>query len=242
MEKKTVGERFHQETSLTWRGAIADAFRPKPPKPPAYKRYADAKRIALPSPTQEGMSVERAIEKRRSVRTYSSQPLTLAQLGHLLVAAQGITGRLHGEPLRTVPSAGALYPFEIYVVANNVDGLEQGIYHYAVREHALELLKSADFRDAITRAALGQDMLGEAVVSFVLAAVVDRTRQKYGERGFRYIYMEAGHISQNIYLQAVSLGLGSVGVGAFLDGEVSKLVGLDGETEVPIYLHAVGTL
>ena len=242
MEKKTIGQRFHQKTALTWRGVIGDVLGRKPPRPPAYKSYAKARRIVLPSPAHEGASVEAALRKRRSVRNYSSDPLTLTQLAQLLFAAQGTTGRMYGEPLRTAPSAGALYPFEIYVVANNVEALDRGIYHYAVREHQLELVREGDFRGAITEAALQQEMLGEADVSFVLAAVVDRTRYKYGERGFRYVYMEAGHISQNIYLQAVSLGLGSVGVGAFLDHEVSKLIGLDGEAEVPIYLHAVGTL
>ncbi len=242
MENRTIGERFHQETTLTWRGALGDVFRRKPPKPPAYKSYARAKRIALPSPGHEGLSVERALRERRSVRNYSSEPMTLDQLAQLLFAAQGVTGHMYGEPLRTAPSAGALYPFEIYVVANNVEALDKGIYHYAVREHQLELVKAGDFRGDITGAALQQEMLGDADVAFVLAAVIDRTRHKYGERGFRYVYMEAGHISQNIYLQAVSLGLGSVGVGAFLDHEVSELIGLDGENEVPIYLHAVGTL
>ncbi len=242
MEKETIGERFHQETALTWRGVIADVFGRKPPKPPAYKRYPKAKRIVLPSPDHDGSSVEAALRQRRSVRNYSSEPMPLAQLAQLLFAAQGITGQMYGEPLRTALSAGALYPFEIYVVANNVEALDRGIYHYAVREHQLELLKAGDFRGDITEAALQQDMLGQAQVSFVLAAVVDRTRHKYGERGFRYIYMEAGHISQNVYLQAVSLGLGSVGVGAFLDHAVSELIGVDGKTEVPVYLHAVGTL
>lgn len=242
MEKGTIGERFHQETSLTWRRAIGDVFSRKPARPPPYKSYAKAKRIALPGPEHEGMSVEAAIRERRSVRNYSGEPMSLSQLAQLLFAAQGITGRMYGEPLRTAPSAGALYPFEIYVIANNIEGLGGGIYHYAVREHQLELVRAGDFSSDITEAALQQEMLGQADVSFVLAAVVDRTRHKYGERGFRYIYMEAGHISQNIYLQAVSLGLGSVGVGAFLDHEVSKLIGLDGEEEIPVYLHAVGTL
>lgn len=241
MEEATIGERFHKETSLTWRGAIGDVLRRKPPKPPAYKRYPNTERTTLPAPGYEGLSVEAAMRQRRSVRDYSGEPMAISQLAQLLFAAQGVSGRMYGQPLRTAPSAGALYPFEIYVVANNVQGLAKGIYHYMVREHQLELVRAGDFRGEITEAGLQQGMLGEADVSFVLAAVIDRTRHKYGERGFRYIYMEAGHISQSICLQAVSLGLGSVAVGAFLDQAVSRLVGLDGEKEVPIYLHAVGT-
>lgn len=242
MEKRTIGERFHQATALAWRGASGDLGGRKPAKPPAYKHYENAETIALPRPEGDGLSVEAAIARRRSARSYSGEPMALTELARLLFAGQGITGRLYDQTLRTAPSAGALYPFEIYVVVNNVAGLDRGIYHYAVREHRLELVKAGDYRREITQAALQQDMLGEAAASFVLAAVVNRTRYKYGERGWRYVYMEAGHISQNIYLQAVSLGLGSVAVGAFLDEEVSTLIGVDGEQEVPIYLHAVGTL
>jgi SagB-type dehydrogenase family enzyme len=148
---------------------------------------------------------------------------------------------MYGQSLRAAPSAGALYPFEIYVMAHNIEGLDPGIYHYAVRDHQLELVAMGDFRSRITGAALQQDMLGEANAAFVLAAVFDRARHKYGERGFRYVYMEAGHISQNIYLQAISLNLGSVGVGAFVDAAVNKLIGADGNREAAIYLHAVGT-
>ncbi len=117
-----------------------------------------------------------------------------------------------------------------------------GIYHYSVLDHALELIKPGDFRNQIISAGLKQEMLGDGVVTFVLSAIFDRVRHKYGERGFRYVYIEAGHISQNISLQAVSLGLGSVTVGAFLDENVNKLIGVDGLKEAVIYLHAVGRL
>jgi len=240
-EPATVGERFHRETALSWRGVFAELFRSKPPRPAQYKAYPAAKRLTLPEPHHKGLSVETAIKKRRSVRKYAPEQLSLPQLSQLLYAAQGITGAMYGQPVRAAPSAGALYPFEIYVLAHNIEGLDAGIYHYAVRGHQLELLKTGDYRNRITSAALQQDMLGEADAAFVLAAVFDRTRHKYGERGFRYVYMEAGHISQNIYLQAVSLGLGSVAVGAFRDAEVNELIGADGSMEAAIYLHAVGT-
>lgn len=241
-KESSIGERFHHETSLTWLGVIGDLFRGRPKKPSQYKNYPDSKAIILPKPEYRGISLESAIEKRRSVRNYSSKPVTLLKLSQLLFSAQGITGKLYDQPLRTAPSAGALYPFEIYVIANNVEGLPQGIYHYAVLNHSLELVKLGDFRKEITDAGLKQEMLGDANVTFVLSAIFDRIRHKYGERGFRYVYVEAGHISQNIYLQAVSLGLGSVSVGAFLDEEVNQLIGVDGQNEAVIYLHAVGTL
>ncbi|MCH7732003.1 MAG: SagB/ThcOx family dehydrogenase [Candidatus Marinimicrobia bacterium] len=238
----SIGERFHQETSLTWRGVIGNLFLTKPKKPPQYKTYPGAKLVKLPKPKYQGITVEEAIEKRRSVRNYSTRPISLLELSQLLFAAQGVTGRMYGEPLRSTPSAGALYPIEIYVVVNNVQGLSQGIYHYAIRNHELELIKSGDFSAKITDAGLEQEMLGEADVTFILSAIFDRIRHKYGERGFRYVYMEAGHISQNIYLQAVSLGLGSVSVGAFIDEKVNQLISIDGYKEAAIYLHAVGTL
>ncbi len=237
-----IGAHFHRETSLTWLGVIGDLFQSRPKKPPQYKNYPDSEVTKLPKPTYRGMIIEEAIEKRRSVRNYSDKPLSLPQLSQLLFSAQGLTGKLYDQPLRTAPSAGALYPFEIYVVANNVEGLPCGIYHYAVLNHSLELVKLGNFGKEITDAGLKQEMLGDADVTFILSAIFDRVRHKYGERGFRYVYMEVGHISQNIYLQAVSLGLGSVCVGAFLDDEVNQLISVDGQNEAVIYLHAVGTL
>ena len=241
-EKFSIGERFHHETSLTWRSVLEDLFRTRPEKPPQYKTYPQAKVIKLPTPKYRGMTLEETIEKRRSLRNYSPKAISILQVSQLLFAAQGVTGKMYGQPLRSAPSAGALYPFEIYLVVNNVHSLSKGIYHYAVLDHELELVRAGDFSSQITNAGLKQEMLGEADVTFVLSAIFDRVRHKYGERGFRYVYIEAGHISQNIYLQAVSLGLGAVSVGAFLDERVNKLIGIDGYKEAVIYLHAVGTL
>ncbi len=238
----SIGQLFHQQTSLTWQGVLGDMFSSKPSKPPQYKTYKGSKKMGLPKPNYQGLTVEQAIERRRSVRNYSKEPISMAQLSQLLFAAQGVTEKLFGQALRSAPSAGALYPFEIYIVVNSVEDLPQGIYHYSVLDHTLELLKEGDFRSKITLAGLDQDMLGKSGVTFVFSAVFDRTRYKYGERGFRYVYIEAGHISQNISLEAVSLGLGSVCVGAFLDEKVNKLIDIDGQDEAVIYLHAVGCL
>ena len=241
-KKLSIGERFHYETSLTWRGVLGDMFRDRPKKPPQYKTYPGSKKVQLPKGEYRGMVLEDAIMERRSIRNYSTEAISMAQLSQLLFAAQGVTGKMYGQPLRSAPSAGALYPFEIYLVVNNVQDLAQGIYHYSVLDHALELIKTGDFRDQITDAGLKQEMLGTAGATFVLSAIFDRIRHKYGERGLRYVYMEAGHISQNIYLQAVSLGLGSVSVGAFLDERVNRLIDVDGRKEAAVYLHAVGRL
>jgi SagB-type dehydrogenase family enzyme len=241
-EDRSIGERFHHETSLTWLGALGDAFRGKPEEPPQYKTYPGAEIIELPEPVYRGLVLEEAIAGRRSVRNYSTNAMTSLQLSQLLFAAQGITGKTYDQYLRTAPSAGATYPFEIYVVVHNVENLPQGIYHYAVLEHGLALVRSGDFRDEITGAGLDQEMLGDADVVLVMSAIFNRTRHTYLERGFRYVYIEAGHISQNLYLEAVSLGLGSVAVGAFLDEKINELIGVDGHNEAAVYLQAVGTL
>ncbi len=237
---KPIGERYHEATKITWQGVLADMFVPRPPAPPPFKEFRGPK-IHLPPADYEGLSLEEALRRRRSIRHYSPRPMTLKELAQLLFAAQGATDRYDERYLRTAPSAGALYPFEVYVVVHTVAGLDPGLYHYDLRDHSLTLLELGDLRDVILRAGLEQDMLAQADVVFVLAAVVDRVRHKYGERGWRYIYMEAGHISQNIYLQATSLGLGSAVAGAFLDDEVNKIIGADGKHEVSVYLHAVGT-
>lgn len=238
-KKLSIGVQFHYETSLTWRSAVKKVFRRAfEKKVNPYKVYPNAEVVKLPKAIYQGITVENALAKRRSKRSYSSKPLSLTQLSQLLFAAQGLTSNSR----RTAPSAAAKYPIETYLVVNNVEDLAQGIYHYSVQTHALEQIKTGDFSSEIISAGLEQEMLGEANVTFVLSAIFDRVCQKFGERGFRYSYMEAGHISQNISLQAVSLGLGSVCVGAFLDKDVNKLIGLNGFEEAVIYLHAVGTL
>ncbi len=158
----------------------------------------------------------------------------------MLYAAQGITERRGA--LRAAPSAGALFPIEVYPVVHNVQDLEAGIYHYSVPGHTLEMLRPGDFRLAIMQAGIWQDFLGQANVCFVLSAIFQRTRWKYQERTYRYILMEAGHIGQNLYLAATSMGLGCCAVGAFLDRELNDLLGLDGESEASLYILAVGRL
>lgn len=239
--ESSMGERFHKETILTPLSVIKSIFRFTSPPPPL-KKYKTGKEIKLPKPDLRGLYLEEAIKKRRSIRHYKNEPLQLKEVSQLLFAAQGVTGRAGGQPLRSAPSAGALYPFEIYLIVNDVEGLQKGIYHYSPIEHSIEMIRSGDYRGEITRACLDQEMVGEAGVVFVLTAIFERTTWKYGERGYRYVYMEAGHISQNIYLQATSLGLGSVVIGAFYDKKVDKLLGIDGERECTIYIHAVGKI
>ncbi len=215
---------------------VQTAFKPGP-----FKEHKGEKML-LPKPDFKGLTFEEALIKRRSHRDYSEKPLSPLELSQLLFAAQGITGKSGGTLLRAAPSAGALYPFEIYLASANVEGIRKGLYHYSVRDHGLVLVREGDFRRELTRACLGQGMVHNAAVNLILVAVPERTRARYGDRGLRYIYMEAGHISQNIYLQATSLGLGTVVVGAFLDDELHNLLALDAKREAVIAVQPVGKL
>jgi len=199
-----------------------------------------AQKIKLPEPKFKGLVFEEALRKRRSVRGYSKEVLTLDEISQLLFSAQGVTTTYYGHKLRTAPSAGALYPFEVYLLVNRVEGVKSGIYHYLADEHSLELVKEGDFRDKIKNAALGQEPVAQAGAVFILTAVFERTTRKYGERGYRYIHIEAGHIGQNILLEATSLGLGSVPIGAFSDEQVDKMIGIDTKKQSTVYLIPVG--
>ena len=193
--------------------------------------------IMLPEPRTTGeISIEEVILHRRSVRSYTKEAITLNDLSQLLWAAQGITSE---EGFRTAPSAGALYPLEVYVVAGNVDGLSSGVYRYRAEGHTLQRIHDGDLRKNLSECALKQTQITGAAVDIVFAAVFKRTTAKYGERGVRYVYIEAGHAAQNVYLQAEALGLGVCAVGAFYEQEVSELLALS-DDESPIYILTVG--
>ena len=209
--------------------------------PGAMHQFDDVPVIKLPRVTDRaGPSLWTTLGTRRSRRNYTQDPLKVEHLSQLLWAAQGVTAESQGLPLRTAPSAGGLYPIETYVVVNRVHGLDPGIYHYFPKDHDLELLRKGDYSNAIAHAAMDQKMAARATVVFLWTAVVQRARWKYGQRAYRYIYMDAGHIGQNVMLAAEGLGLGCCAIGAFYDDEVAALVGADGEGEVAVYLATVG--
>ena len=192
--------------------------------------------IALPDPIDEGgLSVEAALQKRRSIRDFARSPIALQNLAQLLWAAQGVTPR---EGFRTAPSAGALYPLELYVVAGDVSSLAPGVYRYRPDQHRLLPVVSGDRRQELAAAALHQTWIADAPVVVVVTAVFGRTKTKYGGRGTRYVHIEAGHAAENLCLQAVSLGLGTTVVGAFSDDGVTRLLGL--AEERPLLLIPVG--
>lgn len=185
--------------------------------------------LKLPEPalTNE-LSLEQLLSQRRSIREYPDAALSLAEIGQLLWAAQGIT---HAEGLRAAPSAGALYPLELYVVAGRVDGLAPGVYHYEPGRHQLVKTGDGDVREALARAALSQSCVSDAPAVIVFTADYARTTGKYGHRGRRYVDMEVGHAAENVFLQAGALGLATVPVGAFEDEEVGGMLGLPGELQ-----------
>lgn len=196
--------------------------------------------VELPVPETKGlMSVEEAIWRRRSIRSFTGEPLRISEVSQLLWAAQGITD--YERKLRAAPSAGATYPLEVYLVVSNngVVGLAEGLYHYDPFTHRLEYTLKGDLRFDLTEAAYKQSCVMEASISIVLVAVYERTTSKYGERGIRYVQMEAGHVGQNLYLQATALGLGMVTVGAFNDDEVQEILQLSKEQK-PLYIIPVG--
>jgi len=223
-----LGERRRKMRSLslfmTAIGVIFLSFQGRP--------LTEAKISSLPQPSLKGdVSVEEALARRRSIRSFSEEKLTTEEISQLLWAAQGITQR--GTGFSTAPSAGALYPLEVYLVT------EDGLFHYMSQGHRLERLEDSDLRNELAGAALGQRAVREAAVDFVVTAVYSRTTRKYGPRGERYVHIEVGHLGQNIHLQAVALGLGSLSVGAFSDEQVRRVLSLPKE-EVPLYIIPVG--
>ncbi len=188
--------------------------------------------VSLPRPQRAGgMSLAEALARRRSVREFSGRQLSWEQVGQLLWAAQGISS---ADGLRTAPSAGALYPLELYVAT------EAGLHHYQPSSHKLQGRLRTDVRPGLSRAALGQSAIAEAPAIFVIAAEYGRTARKYGAaRSSRYVQLETGHAAQNLLLEAVALGLGGVPIGAFQDEEVRRIMQLP-RSQDPVYLLAIG--
>jgi SagB-type dehydrogenase family enzyme len=191
-------------------------------------------------PTCKGLTVEQAIVNRRSHRDFSGQAMLLAELSHLLLYSSGIIDQRHGS--RAAPSAGATYPIEVYALVNNVEGLAKGIYHYLIPSHELELTREGDLSHDLSHAALGEKMIRYANVVLVLSAVFQRIQQRYRERAQRYIFFEAGHIAQNAYLVATSMGLGACAIGAFYDDKVNRLLEFNTKDASALYLVAVGKI
>ena len=235
-----VGAEFQDKTCYTRQNLGRDRLNWEE-KPPTFKRYETVRRIHLKHPLVEGgMTLWDALQVRRSRREFEDTPLSLEVLSQLIWATQGVTGVAEDTLFRTAPSAGGLFPIETYLVVNKVISLETGLYHLFLPEWELEFLFAGNLGVPLARAALNQGMLSQAAVDFVWTAVVPRSVWKYEQRAYRYIYLDAGHICQNLYLACESLELGCCAVGAFFDGEVNKILGVDGKNEMAVYLAAVG--
>lgn len=198
----------------------------------------DVRKVLLPQPLLKGrVSVEEAIYSRISRRNYKDEGLTLAQAGQLLWAAGGRGAAGAAGESRAAPSAGATYPLELYLAAGKLEEAGAGLFYYDFKEHSLIKMGQEDLRLKLSRASLGQEMIKQAPVSLIIAAHYERTTRRYGKRGYRYVYMEAGSVSENIYLQAETAGLATVAVGAFDDRAVKKILAVEGD---PLLLMPVG--
>ncbi|MBN2244757.1 MAG: SagB/ThcOx family dehydrogenase [Candidatus Aminicenantes bacterium] len=236
-----VGDLFQQKTKYV-RGSLSTGPLLWHLKPETYKFYQNAPKIALdPISNLDGLPLWQVIKERKSLRNFSKNPISKTALSRLLWATQGITRRTSGFEFRTAPSAGALYPVETYVIIHSVEAIPSGVYHYSVISHELELIKKGDFREEITHAALDQDMAYTANLVFVWTAIFERSKWKYKQRAYRYVYLDAGHIAQNLALAAVGLNLGSCQIAAFYDEEANELLGLDGINESVLYMTVVGS-
>ncbi len=202
----------------------------------------DGKRVELSKPEcTGGTPLYHAIASRRSIRNFSQEALAESTVSQILWASQGITRRRGNRSFRASPSAGALYPIDTWLSIKNVDGIEPGLYGYLPEEHALMQRKSGDFSNPLCDAALSQGMVKDVPVVFIWSAAFSRCTGKYGDRGYRYVHLDAGHIAHAVALACSGMGLGTCQIGAFYDDEVNAILGLDGEKEAVVYMTAVGT-
>jgi SagB-type dehydrogenase family enzyme len=210
-------------------------------QPDLYKSYPKNPKIELSKPKDiKTETFHIAILNRKSTRDFLKKPLLKEQLAYLIWASTGLQRKERGFQYRTAPSAGALYPIETYLIINNVENIKQGVYHYNIESHCLEELKKGDFRSAITKAALNQSMCYHAAAVFIWTAIFNRSKCKYGQRAYRYIYLDAGHIAENLALGATSINLGTCQIAALYDDEVNQIINVDGTSESTIYLSVVG--
>jgi SagB-type dehydrogenase family enzyme len=236
-----IGDQFQQKTKYTTASIRAHTI-DWHAQPPLYKDFTDTELIDLPTPKPRQVpSLHQCLQNRKSIRSFKCNPLSLNDLSYLLWASTGISHSQAGYDFRTAPSAGALYPIETYVVANNIETLPKGLYHYSIKTHQLHFIdKKPDIGPKLAISALGQAMCAHAPAVFIWSAIFQRSKFKYHQRAYRYIYLDVGHIAQNLALAAVSLELGSCQIGAFLDDQANELLQIDGQSESVIYMSTVG--
>jgi SagB-type dehydrogenase family enzyme len=240
-KRKGIGDRYQQETKYT-RETIGGFDFGLLERAEPFKEYPDAEKIIqLPSSLPKNKSeFWEIVSRRRSERSFKDSSLSYDELALLLFATQGVTAKAGEYLFRTTPSAGALYPIETYLMTNRVESLPKGIYHLNIVKNCLELIREEDLSRELASAALGQSMILQSVVTFIWTAIAGRSKWKYKERAYRYIYLDAGHIGQNLYLATAALELGCCTIGAFFDDEVNKILGIDGFKETAVYMGVVG--
>lgn len=240
--KNNIGDLFQQQTKHD-RNKIQSTPLDWANQPETYKSYLDAKKIELPSAEiHGGPGLWQTIMERRSQRDFSGKPISKIQLSQLLWASQGITRQSQGFDFRAAPSAGALYPIETYLLLDKVTDIESGVYHYNVQQHYLEQLKTGNFGPQIAQAALGQNIYAVANIVFIWTAIFQRSKWKYKQRAFRYIYLDAGHIAHAVALASTGMDLGSCQIAAFFDDEINDIICVDGKGESVVYMTAVGNV
>ncbi len=237
---ETVGDDFQTKTKYLRNKSLGGNL-DWANKPEIYKDYHSNKTIQLSNQFQDAtISFAQVLKKRKSIRTFSTKPLSKDDLAFLLWTSTGIQRTEHGYDFRTSPSAGALYPIETYIATNNVEDIEKGLYHYNIKKHLLEEIELGYFGNKLAHASLDQQMCSDASAVFIWTAIFRRSKWKYSQRAYRYIYLDAGHIAQNLALAATSIAVGSCECGAFFDDELNSIVGIDGTSESTICLSVVG--
>lgn len=240
-----TGQEFMEKTKYQYLGE-SDQNKGLPQPPLAWSPKAGEQVFALPSMAQirESPDLTAAIDQRKSWRKYTAEPLSLAELSYLLWSTQGVK-KVTNRPatVRTVPSAGARHPLETFLLINNVEGLQPGLYRYAALQHQLVKVKFAPALTAnVVKACGGQPFVGTSAVTFIWVADVYRSVWRYQERAYRYIHLDAGHVCQNLYLAAAAVGCGCCAIGAFDDDMINSILGLDGVEQFVIYVAALGKI
>jgi SagB-type dehydrogenase family enzyme len=238
--RSNAGDDFQKETKYV-RNAMPGRSLNWEAKPDVYKIYPGSKTIQLTNETPKiSFTLTEAFKNRISNRTFSSEPLRKADLGYLLWASTGIQRTEQGYDFRTAPSAGALYPIETYLIVNNVKEIEPGAYHYNIKDHTLEQINEGKLGSKMAHAVLNQNMCITAAAIFIWTAIFERSKWKYDQRAYRYVYLDSGHIAENLALATLNVKAGSCHIGAFYDDEVNSIINVDGTKESTIYLTVVG--
>lgn len=236
----TISEKFHEKTKIRkFTDSLDESEWPKSWKTIYYKGYSRLKEIQLPKPGYLKMEFSNVLLNRRSERSFSKKPLLVKQLSDLLFNSAGLKRIIddHNGVQRLYPSAGARYPLEIYIITLNTP-LPQRIYHYYVKNHSLEELYPYKKREILS--CINQKQFREAAAVIAITAAFKRTTIKYGDRGYRYVLIEAGHLGQNLYLVSSALGLSCCAIGGVLENKLNILLDIDGLNESVIYTFAVG--